>query len=63
MSKEQETMTQAAPEDAPDVGDSGDSREGEADVAERGGADGKAKALGSHGIGDYGRPSKRNAAE
>jgi hypothetical protein len=60
MSEEQKTTAQAAPEDAPDVGDSG---EGGGDVVERGGADGKAKALGSHSIGDYGRPSKRDAAE
>jgi hypothetical protein len=60
MSEEQKTKTQAAPEDAPDVGDS---VEGGDDVAERGGGDGKAKALGSHGVGDYGRPSRRDAAE
>lgn len=29
----------------------------------RGGADGKAKALGFQGIGDYGRPSRRTEAE
>lgn len=29
---------------------------------DRGGADGKAKALGTPGLGEYGRPSRRNDA-
>lgn len=32
------------------------------DKAERGGGDGKAKALGTPGLGEYGRPSRRNDA-
>jgi hypothetical protein len=34
----------------------------EHDPLERGGGDGKAKALGTPGLGDYGRPSMRNDA-
>lgn len=66
MSEEQDTTTQAAPKDAADAGDAGDSGDSGAggdDVTERGGGDGKAKALGSRGVGDYGRPSRRDAAE
>ncbi|MFL6286664.1 MAG: hypothetical protein ACJ74Q_26295 [Pyrinomonadaceae bacterium] len=34
----------------------------EEDPLERGGGDGKAKALGTPGLGEYGRPSRRNDA-
>jgi hypothetical protein len=45
---------ETVPEENPPVEDEG---------AERGGADGKAKALGIPGLGDYGRPSRRGNAE
>jgi len=58
MAEEQETTTQTTPEET-----TGSTEGTGGSTDERGGADGKAKALGFHGVGDYGRPSRRADAE
>lgn len=51
------------PEEAPVEETSGETTPPpEETPSERGGGDGKAKALGTPGLGDYGRPSRRNDA-
>jgi hypothetical protein len=50
------------PEEAPAEETTEETTPPEGPPLERGGGDGKAKALGTPGLGDYGRPSMRNDA-